>query len=103
MKPDLITLDHKQPATPLKTDTSTTEGFLNLGMKPKCSKTWDMKWHCLGYKEFIEKLRVYWYRGTNNDGDYFTKHHPPIHHRQMRPRYIHTSNLVRKFSQTIRL
>ena len=27
MQPDLITLDYKQPATPLKTDNSTTEVF----------------------------------------------------------------------------
>ena len=37
MLPALITLDHKQPATPLETDNSITEGFVNLGMKPKCS------------------------------------------------------------------
>ena len=39
----------------------------------------------------------------NNDADYFTKHHPPIYHCQMRSWYIHTSNLVRKIPQTIRL
>ena len=38
MRQDLITLDHKKPATPLKTDNSTTEGFVNSGMKPKHSK-----------------------------------------------------------------
>ena len=31
----LISLDHKQPAIPLKTENSTTEGFVNSGMKPK--------------------------------------------------------------------
>ena len=29
MRPSLIELDHKQPATPLKTDNSTTERFVN--------------------------------------------------------------------------
>ena len=38
MQPALITLYHKQPATPLKTDNSTTEGFVNSGMNPKRSK-----------------------------------------------------------------
>ena len=37
MRPALIALDHKQPATPLETDNSTTEGFLNSGIKPKSS------------------------------------------------------------------
>ena len=80
-----------------------TEGFVNLGMKPKRSKTWDVKWHWLRDKEVIEKLRVSWGIGTNNDTDYFTKYHPPIHHHQMRPWYIHTSSLVRTITQTIRI
>ena len=29
MRPVLISLDHKQPSTPLKTENSTTEGFVN--------------------------------------------------------------------------
>ena len=103
MRPALVALDHKQPATPFKTDNYTPEGFVNLGMKPKRSKTWDIKWHWLIYKELLEQLRLYWYKETNNDSDYFIKHCPPIHHRQMRPWYIHTSNLVRTIPQTIRL
>ena len=38
IKPDLIILEHKKPATPLKMDNSITEGFVNLGMKTKRSK-----------------------------------------------------------------
>ena len=103
MQPALIGLDHIQPATPLKTDNSTTEEFLNSGMKPKRSKTWDMKWHWFRYKEVLEQLIIYWYKVTNNDADYFTRHQPSIHHLQIRPRYIYTSNLVRKVPQNIRL
>ena len=77
---ELITLDHKQPATPLKTDNSTTEGFLNSVMKPKHSKTWNMKWHCLIDKEVLDQLRVYLDIYMRNEADYFTKHDPPIHH-----------------------
>ena len=43
MRPYPITLDHEQPATPLKTDNYTTEGFVNLGMKPKRTKSCNMK------------------------------------------------------------
>ena len=103
MKPALIPLDHKKPVTPLKTDNSTTEGFVNSGIKPKRSKTWDIKWHWLREKEDLEKLRVCWYKGKNNDVDYFTKHHPPIHHCQIRTWYIHTLYLLRTIPQTIRL
>ena len=34
MQPALISLDHKQPSTPLKTDNYTTELFVNFGMNP---------------------------------------------------------------------
>ena len=54
----LIALDRKQPVILPKKENSTTEGFVTLGMKPKRFKTWDMIWHWLGDKEFIEKLRV---------------------------------------------
>ena len=60
-----------------------------------------MKWHWLIYKEVLEQLRVYWDKRMNKGAEYFTKHHPPIHHRQIRPRYIHTSNLVRTITHTI--
>ena len=62
-----------------------------------------MKWHWIRDKEVLEENKVYWDRGTNNNDNYFTKHHPSIHHRQIQPRYIHTSNLARKIPQTIRL
>ena len=89
-------MHHKQPSTPLKTNNYTTEGFVKSGMKPNFSKTWDMKWHWLRDKEVLEQLRVYWDSGKNNDTDYFTKHHPPIHHPQTIPWYIHTSNLKKE-------
>ena len=62
-----------------------------------------MKWHWLRDKEVVEQLILYWDKVTNNDADYSTKHHPPIYHRQMLPRYIHTLTLVRTIPQTIRL
>ena len=77
MQPALIALDHEQPATLLKTENCTTEVFVNSGMKPKRSKMWDMKWHWLRDKEVLENVILYWYKGTNNDDNYFTKHHPP--------------------------
>ena len=45
-------------------------------MKQKHSKTWDMKWQWLRYKEVLDKPRLYLDRGNNNDAEYFTKHHP---------------------------
>ena len=42
-----------------------------------------MKWHCLCYKEVLEKRIVYWDKGRNNDAGYLEKRHPPNHRRQM--------------------
>ena len=88
--PSLIALKQKQQMTPIKTANSTTDGFFNSGMKPKRSKTRDMKWHCVNDKEVLKQLRLYWYNEKNNSADYFTKHHPPTHRHKMRPWYIHT-------------
>ena len=77
MQTALMALDHKQIATPLKTDNSTTEGFVNLGMKPKRSKTWNINWHWLRYKEVLEQLRVYWENLNEQWHRLFYKTSPP--------------------------
>eukprot|EP00956_Cyclotella_meneghiniana_P007050 scaffold9575_cov44-Cyclotella_meneghiniana.AAC.1 len=59
-------MGHKQPPTPIQTDNSTAEGIVNNRVQPKRTKAMDMR------------------PGTTNRGDYFTKHHPASHHRNMR-------------------
>jgi hypothetical protein len=83
----LEALGHKQPPTPLKTDNFTANSFVHANIRQRPSKTWDMRWNWLRDKS-NKALRVYWEKGSANDADYFTKHHPPNYHRQMRPRYI---------------
>ena len=81
----LNALGHHQKPTPVKSDNSTAASFVNDLLKQKRSKSWDMRFHWLREnKNFI----IYWDRGTNNDADYFTKHHAPRHHKTMRPKYI---------------
>jgi len=54
-------------------------------MKQKMSKSWDMRFNWLRDKDKVQKLlRIYWERGTKNWVNYFTKHHPPAHHKLMR-------------------
>ena len=31
---------------------------------------------------------IYWDKGENNHADYYTKHHSPSYHQQIRPTYI---------------
>jgi len=58
-------------------------------MEQKMSKSWDMRFNWLRDKDQVQKLlRIYWERGTKNWADYFTKHHPPAHHKLMRRFYM---------------
>ena len=47
-----------------------------------------MRYHWLRDRNNRMHLRIYWDKGSNNDADYFTKHHAPNHHRLMRSKYI---------------
>ena len=47
----LEALGDKQPATPLKTDNSTSNAFVNKSLCQKKSKSWDMRYHWLRDKE----------------------------------------------------
>ena len=54
----------------------------------KRSKSWDMNLHWLRDREQRKHFTIKWEKGKNNKGDYFTKHHPTIHHRKERQKYV---------------
>ena len=91
----LEALDHPQPPTPIKTDNSTAYSFVNANIQQKRSKTWDMRFNWLRGRATKQELFIYWDKGSNNDADYYTKHHPPVHHRTERPKFI-----LKKFHMT---
>jgi hypothetical protein len=74
-----------QPATPMKTDNSTANGIINNTMKQKRSKAIDMRFYWLRDRAQQGQFYVFWDAGKNNLADYYTKHHPPQHHKKMRP------------------
>ena len=84
----LESLDHPQPPTPIKTDNSTAHSFVTANIRQKRSKTWDMQYNWLCDRATKKELFIYWDKGSNNDADYFTKHHSPVHHRATRPKFI---------------
>eukprot|EP00957_Ditylum_brightwellii_P179828 13698700-Ditylum_brightwellii.AAC.1 len=57
-------------------------------MHIKRSKSWDMQWHWLREATTRKALEIFWDKVSRNDVDYFTKNHPPAHHRIKRKRYI---------------
>ena len=83
----LINISHPQPPTPITTDNSTAHHFIYDNINQKRSKSWDMRFYwlrdCQNQKQFLIK----WAAGKSNLADYFTKHHPIIHHKTVRPLY----------------
>ena len=88
-------LGHKQPPTPIQTDNSTAEGLINNTVQPKRLKGMHMHFHWLRDSELQKQLRFYWRPGTQNHGDYVTKHHSAAHHRNMRKEYLTPADKVK--------
>eukprot|EP00970_Alexandrium_tamarense_P018492 scaffold13343_cov264-Alexandrium_tamarense.AAC.1 len=78
-------MGHPQPPTPIQTDNSTADGIINLRVIPKRTKAMDMRFHWLRDRAVNQhQFRFYWRPGALNRGDYWTKHHSPAHHRNIR-------------------
>ena len=83
-------LGHPQPPTPIQTDNSCAEGIVNDTVKQRRSKAiFDMRFYWVRDRVRQKQFKIYWKRGKDNYADYFTKHHPPTHHREVRPLCLH--------------
>ena len=91
----LIELGHPQPisGTPIETDNSTAHDILTAQVRMKRSKAFDMRYHWIKDRIAQKQFDLYWSTGRLNRGDYFTKHHPPAHHRLMRSKYLQTPDV----------
>jgi hypothetical protein len=73
----------------MQTDNSTAEGIINKKVQPKRTKAMDMRFHWLRDRGVNQKqFRLYWRPGPLNYAGYWMKHHPPAHHRNMRPEFL---------------
>jgi hypothetical protein len=88
MRRILQEMGHPQPRTPIQTDNSTAEGVINSRVRPKRTKSMDMRFEWLLDREQQGQFKIYWRPGKTNLADYFTKHHPPSHHRNMRGEFL---------------
>jgi hypothetical protein len=64
------------------------EGVINNKIQPKRTKAMDMLFHWLRDREAQGRFRIYWQPGKTNFTDYFTKHHPPLHHVNVRSEFL---------------
>ena len=94
----LIEMGHPQPPTPLQVDNTTARSFANGTMKQKRSKSIDMNFYWLQDRECQGQFHIYWGSGSCNLGNYHSKHHPPTHHRQVRPTYLHTQQATEQLA-----
>ncbi len=101
----LTEMGHPQPPTPIQVDNSTAESIINNRVQPNRTKAMDMRFHWLHDRETQKQFRIYWRPGPTNLGDYWTKHHPPSHHQNMRPEFLTPFKVlmqVRKTSKVAR-
>jgi hypothetical protein len=89
---DWLRTGSPQPSTPLKTDNTTAHGILTKSIRPKLSKAFDMRFHWMKDRIQQQEFHLYWEKGALNMADYFTKHHPPRHHKLMRHKYLQKEN-----------
>jgi hypothetical protein len=73
-------LGHKQPPTPMETDTTAT-GYSNGTIKQKRTKAMEMCFYWIKDRVKRGQFKIYWGPGFQNLADYFTKHHSPVHHK----------------------
>ena len=90
MRTALEELGHKQPATgtPFDTDKKTARGIITRTMRQRLSKAFDMRYWWIKDRIKQKQFNLLWSPGKGNLADYFTKHHPPWHHKKMRYRYL---------------
>jgi hypothetical protein len=81
-------MGHPQLRTPIQTDNTTAEGVINNKIKPKRTKAMDMHYHWLHNREAQGQFNIYWRPGATNMADYFTKHHAPAHHVNVRAEFL---------------
>jgi hypothetical protein len=81
-------MGHPQPQTPIQTDDLMAEGVINNKIHPKQTKAMDMHFHWLHDCKAQDQFRIYWRPGKTNLAYYFTKHHPPLHHVNVRSEFL---------------
>ena len=78
-------MGHPQPATRMVTDNLAANNIANDIGKQRRSKAIDMRFYWIQDRIKQGQFHVFWMPGDTNLADYWTKHHPPGHHRAMRP------------------
>jgi hypothetical protein len=63
----------------------------------------DMRYHWLTDRVCKKQFDVYWSPGSENLGDYHTKHHSAQHHKDMRHLILHEANSLQVLRGCVKL
>eukprot|EP00804_Cyclotella_cryptica_P020408 CCRYP_012623-RA/>CCRYP_012623-RA protein AED:0.44 eAED:0.44 QI:0/0/0/1/0/0/2/0/536 len=89
LRTTLEEMGHPQPGpTPVTTDNTTAIGLTLNTMKPKASKSIDMRLQWLKCRCAQSFFRYLWAKGVKNRADYPSKHHSASHHQNICSSYI---------------
>ena len=89
MLPVLIGVGHQQGPTPIKTGNAAAQGTLTETVEAKYLKGADMRLNWMKDRVEQGQCGACWGPAAANLADYPTKHHPPTHHRTVRPICTH--------------
>ena len=84
----LLEMGYSQPRTPIQTDNLAANAVVNNNVLPCRLKSMDINFYWLRDRSAQNQFRIYWRQGKGNLGDYYSKHHPPAHHKDMRPQFL---------------
>jgi hypothetical protein len=77
-------------------------GVINNKIQPKATKSMDMQFYWLKDWESVEQFKYHWQPGKDNLADYWTKHHPAIHHQEaMRDLILNNSKAMTMMGKAI--
>ena len=79
---------HPQPTTPVATDNTAANTIVNGTSKQKISSSIDMKFYWVRDRIIQNHFQILCEEVKKILMDYFTKHHPIWHHRNMRPIFL---------------
>jgi hypothetical protein len=84
----LSKMGHPQPRTPIQTDNTTAKGVINNKKTTKMHQSNGHALHWICNQEAQGQSKIYWQPGGTNLANYFTKHHPPAHHVNVRAEFL---------------
>ena len=82
-------MGYPQGPTPVETDNSPAEGFINETQKETKSRVIKMNFYWLRDKVKNKEFYFFWRSGKLNWANYHSKHHPIWYHRVQRPIILH--------------